>query len=121
MKYLLLVLLVAACLILPLNNSAAQGRQVRPQIQNIQQDLPIRLIYLKYEDAALIAMMFGGSIISGGGMYGGSGGNSGGYGGNSGGYGGSNSQSGYGGNNSGNTRNSGGNRGGNQGGGNSYR
>ena len=60
-----------------------------------EEDLPLRLIIVKYADPADMAFLFGGDVIEGGGMYGGGGGGGGGYGGGSGGYGGS--SGGYGG------------------------
>lgn len=60
-----------------------------------EQNLPLRLIIMKYADPADMADLFGGDIIEGGGLYGGGGGGGGSsYGGSSGGgYGGSSSGS----------------------------
>lgn len=83
---------------------------VLAQTQIQRSDLPLRLIIVKYADAADIAWLFGGQVIQSGGMNGGggygggNGGNSGyggGYGGNSG-YGSSSGRSGYGGSSRGN-------------------
>ena len=79
------------------------------QQPTIQQQLPLRLIFLKYADPSDIAWLFGGQVIQGGGQYGGQGGNSGGYGGSN------QGSSGY-----GNQGSSGSSRGGNRNGG-SYR
>jgi hypothetical protein len=92
-----------------------------------EEDLPLRLIYVKFADPADMAYMFGGDAIyssaggGGGGGYGGgsSGGSSGGYGGSSGGYGGSSGGSSRGGSSRGGSSGYGGSSGGSSRGGSS--
>lgn len=76
MKKLFLVLLLMIFIAIPISNLYAQEYQRNYYVPQV--------ITLKYADAAIIAQLFGGTIISGGGLYGSSGNNqSTGYGNNS--------------------------------------